>query len=106
MTAPMLRIWESFAVQKEDLASLLPPWKMFLHLPGTSQANQDRETHHHCHSQCLLQLRLQLQVQSEAMRLPSIATQLHPVAISRHMKMATRSNCCDGIEVVTGQMSM
>lgn len=106
MTAPMLRIWGSFAVQKEDLASPLQPRRMFLQLPGSSKANQDRETHHQSRSRCPLQLHLQLQVQSEAMRSPSIATQLLPVATSLHRKMATKSRSCDAIEVAQEQASM
>lgn len=105
MIAPTLRIWESFAAQKEEMASPLPLWRMFLHLPGGNQANQDRETHHHSHNRCPHRLHLKLQAQSEAMRSPSIATQLLPDATFHHRKMATRSSSCKGVEAVPGQGS-
>lgn len=109
-TAPTLRTWGSFAALKGDLMPPLPPWSRPLHPPGTSQASQDRGTHHHSP----LQLhRPQPQPQSqptspllllEATRSPSTATQPLPVAAaSRHRRTATRSRSCDGIEAAPEQ---
>lgn len=111
MTAPTLRTWGSFAAQKGELAPPLSLWRRPLRPPGTSQTNQDRETHHHHRSLCHPQLHPQPQPKSplhlqEAMRSPSIATQLlHVAAASLHRRMATRSRFCDGIEAVPEQNS-